>query len=91
MPEMPELLLRVTKALGAHGEEIGMMTIVVRRPYAPLEEELRAAFAGQENVQVVVDQRNGDRREAARHVADDRRRQGRRVRKEEMVELALSF
>ena len=38
-----------------------MMSITIERPYAHLKEELLEAFAGQEDVKVVVDRPSSDR------------------------------
>ena len=66
------------------------MSIIIHRPYALLEEELNRAFKGQEDVKVIVDKRNGERRASRQLVELDRRRAGRRIPKEELVEVVIS-
>ncbi len=66
------------------------MTIVVMRPYARLEKELRSTFKGQEDVKVILDKRSGERRERLQAVSKDRRMADRRRPKEELVEVAIS-
>ena len=67
-----------------------MMSIIIHRPYAHLEKELRRAFKGQEDVKVTVDKRNGERRTSPQPVAADRRRADRRTPKEELVEVVIA-
>ncbi len=67
------------------------MLIIIRRPYAFLEAELRRAFEEQGDVQVVVDRRIRERRTSPQVVAVDCRRTDRRtVVKEEVVEVVIS-
>ncbi len=90
MSSLPEFLLRMTKATNPPEQGSGMMSIIIHRPYAFLEEELNRAFKGQEEVKVIVDKRNGERRTSPQPVAADRRRTDRRTPKEELVEVVLS-
>jgi hypothetical protein len=55
-----------------------MTSIIIRRPYAHLKEELRRAFEGQEDVKVIVDKRNGERRTSQQPVAMECRQADRR-------------
>ena len=66
-----------------------MTYIVIRRPYAHLEDEVRRVFAGREDVKVVVDRRSGERRATQRPVSVERRRADRRRAKEELVEVLI--
>ena len=66
------------------------MSIVIRQPYAHLEKELRRAFKGQEDVKVIVDKRNGERRTSRQPLELERRRADRRTPKEELVEVVIS-
>ncbi len=66
------------------------MTIVVMRPYAHIEKELRNAFKGEEDVKVIVDKRNGERRKNTKAVGAERRKDDRRRPKEELAEVAIS-
>ncbi len=66
------------------------MTIVVMRPYAHIEKELRNAFKGEEDVKVIVDKRNGERRKRLQDIAVEHRKDDRRRPKEELAEVAIS-
>ena len=67
-----------------------MMSVVIRRPFAHLEEELRSIFDGQGDVRVFIDNRKGDRRVKLQTVSPDRRRYDRRSPKEELIEVVMS-
>jgi hypothetical protein len=91
MASTPEFAMRIAKAVLLPEEGAGKMTIIIRRPYAFLEKELRNAFKEQEDVKVILDRRNGKqgkRREAA---AKERRGANRRRPKEELVEVVISL
>ena len=78
MSSLPGLLLRIAKATNPPEQGAGMMSIIIRRPYAHLEEELCRAFEGQEDVKVIVDKRNGERRTSQHPVAMECRQADRR-------------
>jgi len=65
------------------------MLLIVRRPYAHLEERLRRAFEGRADVDVLPDRRRGERRRDVRTVEAERRRVERRTSKEEIVEVVI--
>ncbi|MBI4011604.1 MAG: hypothetical protein HY359_04790 [Candidatus Rokubacteria bacterium] len=65
------------------------MYVVIRRPYAYLERELRRTFEGQEDVRVLVDRRSGERRTSPQPVALERRRAERRRSKAEVLEVVI--
>jgi hypothetical protein len=87
---LPGFLIKFRKATNRLGQEIGVMSIIIRRPYAHLEEEIRNTFKGQEGVRVLVDQRNGDRRKDTRPVKHERRKVDRRRAKYEVLEVVIS-
>lgn len=62
MSSLPRFLLRIARATNPPEGGAGMMSIIIRRPYAHLKEELCRAFEGQEDVKVIVDRRYGERR-----------------------------
>ena len=66
------------------------MTIVIQRPYARLEKELRNAFKGDNDVKVILERRSRERRKSTKEVEIDRRMAERRRPKEELVEVAIS-
>jgi len=67
-----------------------MTYLVIRRPYAHLEDEVRRVFGGREDIKVVVDRRSGERRATGDPTAVmvERRRADRRRAKEERAQVA---
>ncbi|HEY1303139.1 MAG TPA: hypothetical protein VGF24_06300 [Vicinamibacterales bacterium] len=59
--------------------------LVLRRPFAHLEEELRRIA----DVTVIVDRRERDRRDASARIHDEQRRAERRSRRDELGELVI--
>ena len=90
MSSLPGFLLRISKATSPLHQGIGTMTIIVQRPYAHLEKELRTTFEGQEGVNVIVDRRYEERRLTEQSVAVERRRADRRSEGEELIRVLLS-
>jgi len=86
----PKFTMRIAKKAQLSEEEAGIMTIVVHPAYAHLERELRRAFKGQEDVKVILDRRQGERRKSTKAVSTDRRKSDRRHPKEEIVEVVVS-
>ncbi len=82
--------MRIAKKDSLPEESAGMMTIVIQRPYARLEKELRSAFKGEEDVKVILDKRYGERRKILQDIAVEHRKDNRRRPKEELVEIAIS-
>jgi len=81
--------MKISKKAHLSEENAGLMTIVIRRPYAHLENELRNAFKGRDDVKVIVDRRFGERRKKQKSVSAERRKADRRSQKEELVEVIL--
>ncbi len=86
----PKFLLRIAKAVPPPEEGAGIMSIIIRQPYAHLEKELRRAFKGEKDVKVIVDRRDGERRTTQQAVEIERRRADRRHPNEELVEVVIS-
>src|SRR5262249_46005208 len=86
---LPAFLLKIATAKPWRGERRGMAYIVIQRPYAHLEDEVRRAFAGREDIKVVVDRRSGERRVTQQRVRVERRRADRRRAKTELVEVLI--
>ena len=55
-------LLRIVKATQPPDGEYSRMTIIIRKPYAHLEKELRKTFKQQGNVNIIMDRRSVERR-----------------------------
>ena len=90
MSPVPGFLIRIAKPSSPPEQGSVMMSIVIRRPYAFLEKELRSTFEGQEDVKVIVDRRYRERRKNKQPVGAERRCADRRGAKRELVELVLS-
>jgi hypothetical protein len=65
------------------------MYVVLRRPYAYLQDALRHAFEGQAEVQVIVDRRQSERRRASQEVSRERRLADRRTPTEELLQIVI--
>jgi hypothetical protein len=90
MPSLPVFLVRILRAAARSEGTPPSMCIVIRRPYAELEQEILRAFEGQDDVQIVLDRRRGERRRQPEAVDVDRRRQDRRKPVDEIVEVTFS-
>ena len=66
----------------------GTMSIVIKRPYAHLEKEMRRTFR-QQSVKVLVDRRFEERRASNKSVATERRREDRRRPQEALIEAII--
>ena len=89
MTSLPDFLLSIAKAAVQTEEHPGSICIIIKRPYTHLEDELRRAFEGQEDVKIVVDRRYEKRRVGQQPVSEDRRRADRRKRNEPLVEAVI--
>ncbi len=88
---LPDFLLKMLRTTPGFDGDPGRMVIIIRRPYAYLESQLRAAFEGQEDVQVIVDRRTRERRTMHQPVEVERRRRAEaRTPKEEILKVVIS-
>jgi hypothetical protein len=87
---MSEFKIRIARETHLPKGGFGIMTIVIFRPYLHLEEELCAAFKGQEDVKIILDRREENRRKKQKAVERERRRADRRRPKHEIAEVAIS-
>jgi hypothetical protein len=78
----PEATVRKLPPRGAVEEELAIAKhlLIVARHRRELYEEIKRAFAGHDSVQVVLDRREGERRQGKGSAAVDRRRRNRRTR-----------
>jgi phosphatidylserine/phosphatidylglycerophosphate/cardiolipin synthase-like enzyme len=90
MSIIPNFIMTIVKATALPAQSGGEMSIIIQRPYAFLEKELKNAFKGQEDVKVIVNGRYGERRATTRSITQERRKTDRRRSKEELVEVLLS-
>jgi hypothetical protein len=88
-------VLRIAETIGEPAISSAKMLLVLMRPYEHLEGEMRKEFDGQDDVEVIVDRRFGERRVGERRkggppVASERRQADRRKEKEEVLHIVLS-
>lgn len=83
------LLLSIFRANPGPGKDPGTVYIIIRRAHSYLEEVLRGALEGRENVKVIADRRYGERRTRRRRVAFERRQADRRRTKEPLAEVIV--
>ena len=81
----PTFVLTVLGMTEGSGHNPARMRLIVKRPYAHLEDRLRRAFEEREDVEVIVDRRRGQRRMSDRPVQAEQRRTDRRTPREEML------
>ena len=91
----PRFVLRIAEAMGEPATDSATMLLVLMRNYAHLEGELRKIFDGQDDVEVILDRRFGERRIGERRkggppLASERRQADRRGEKEEILHIILS-
>lgn len=86
----PEFLLGISKAANSPRKEHMSMSIIIQKPYIHLEKELRRAFEGEEDVKIIVDRRQGERRQNQQAIESERRQAGRRLSKEKLIEVLIS-
>jgi hypothetical protein len=89
MEVAPGLLLTVLGAALPPEDTRRRMYVVLRQPYAYLQDALRRAFEEQEEVQIIIDRRGGERRRASQPVPSDRRRSDRRTPTEELLQIVI--
>ena len=85
----PTFLLSVLGIAGGARPNAARMLLIVRRPYAYLEDRLRRAFEGRDDAQILADRRRSQRRMSDRSVQVERRRADRRTDKEEILEVVI--
>ena len=89
MSYLPRLLFNICKETVTPEQGAGAMSIIIKRPYAYLKEQLRRTFEREEDVNVIVDRRYRERRASEESFAAERRRVHRRRLKEQLVEVIL--
>ena len=65
------------------------LLVIVRRPYAHIEDQLRSAFEGRDDVVIMRDRRRHVRRMTAGSYREERRRAERRSRKDDVLEVVI--
>ena len=82
--------MRVTMITNSSEKRCGTTSIVIRRPYAHLEKDLRSAFKWIEDVKVILDRRFDERRKTQQPVTQERRAADQRRQKEDLVDVVIS-
>ena len=90
MSYLPKFQLKISKSAHLSEGEPGSTSIIIMRPYAHLERQLRNTFKEEDDVKVILDKRYGERRKKKQAVATEHRRTSRRRPKEELVEVVIS-
>jgi hypothetical protein len=90
MERLPGILVSILRGNPGPGQGHGTMYIIIKQAHAYLQESLRRAFERQENVQVIVDRRYGERRTTPGSVAVERRQADRRRPREHLVEVIVT-
>ncbi|MBN1848092.1 MAG: hypothetical protein JW932_05855 [Deltaproteobacteria bacterium] len=91
MSSTTDLLLTFTKLARPINKGIGILNIIIKQPYAGLENEMRSVFEKEENVNIFVDRRNSERRLDKKPAPFERRVSDRRRPKEVMVEASITL
>lgn len=89
MDFIPAFVLSVLAVTEGSGQSRARMRMIVRRPYAYLEDRLRKAFEGRRDIEVIADRRRGERRRSDRPVQEERRRAERRTSNEEILQVVI--
>lgn len=89
MAFLPALLIRILSGTARLEGNPGRVYLVIRQPHAYLEEGLRRAFEGHEDIKVIVDRRSGERRTSEHPVAVERRSADRRRPTEEILHVVI--
>lgn len=91
MARPADFSMKVSRTRKGPRRPIGDLTLIIRRTYAELENELRQVFEGIEKVKMFVDRRYDERRTTAQPVVEEYRKTARRKVKEELVEAIISL
>ena len=91
MSFLPKFLMRVTMVTNSSEKRCGTTSIVIRRPYAHLENELRSVFKWEEDVKVILDRRYEERRKSQQPVTLERRAAEQRRQKQDLVDVVISI
>ena len=90
MSYLPKFRLKISKSAHLSEGGPGITSIIIMRPYAHLERELRNTFKEEDDVKVILDKRYEERRTSQQAVEVERRHADQRQPKEELVEVVIS-
>ena len=85
----PAFAVSVLAIAGGSGHTPARMLLIVRRPYAHLEDRLRRAFEGRDDAEIIADRRRGERRVTPRRIPVEQRRTERRIPKEQIMDVVI--
>ena len=72
-------MLNVLKSESVFEKDIVRIVLIIERPYDFLEKQLQKAFEGQSDTMVLVNKRNGERRQKIERFSPERRNADRRA------------
>ena len=90
MSYLHKFRLKISKSAHLSEGGPGITSIIIMRPYAHLERELRNTFKEEDDVKVILDKRYEERRTSQQAVEVERRHADQRQPKEELVEVVIS-
>jgi len=90
MPLLSDLAMKISRTSAPHEGGAEEMVIIIQRPYAHLEKELRRTFRNGNETSVIIDRRMGERRSRTEPVTEDQRQGDRRAQRELLLELVIS-
>jgi hypothetical protein len=91
MARPADISMRVSSRGTGPRRPIGDLTIIINRPYADLESELKQVFEGIEKVKMFVDRRYEERRTRGQSRDEEYRKAERRKVKQGLVEAIISL
>jgi hypothetical protein len=86
---LPTFVARVVSATEGLKHKPIRLLLILRRPFAHIEDQLRGAFEGRDDVVIIRDRRRGTRRRIAGSVRDERRHTERRSRMEDVLDVVI--
>ena len=72
-------------------KDISRIVLIIERPYDFLEKQLKKAFEGQSDTMVLVNRRNGERRQKKELFLPERRKADRRASQGKIVSAIISI
>ncbi len=90
MSLLPKFLMKIVKVAPTSEREVGIMSIIIQRPYSHLEKGMRSVFKGEKDVKIIVDRRFDERRTSQQAVEVERRHADQRQPQEELIKAVIS-
>ena len=83
-------MFSVLKSESVSEKDISRIVLIIERPYDFLEKQLQKAFEGQSDTMVLVNRRNGERRQKKERFSPERRHTDRRASPGKIVSAIIS-